>query len=64
MRQISELHIGKHNYERLLLVDNRGTIDFGYLMDGMIKIGRDFYQLTDFKSFSTISDLKNKLEII
>ena len=64
MRQISELHIGKYNYERLLLVDNRGTIDFGYLMDGMIKIGQVFYQLTDFKSFSTMTELKNKLEII
>lgn len=63
MSQISELHTGKHNYERLLLVDNHGTIDFGYLIDGMIKICRDLYQLTDFKSFSTITELKNKLEI-
>lgn len=64
MKPIAELEIGKSNFKRLLLLDNNDTLDFGFLNDGMIQIDSRFYPLSDFKCYCTITELKNKLEII
>lgn len=49
---------------RILIEHNNGAIDFGFYKDGMIKVSEKWYQLSEFKGWCSIKQLKGALDHI
>ena len=62
MKPMSDLKKECLNCERILLRTNHGHLCFGFYEDGMIRVGEDYTQITEWDSWMSLLELKKIID--